>query len=359
MAERRAGAASRPEQLESRATFSAIAVFVATGVATAIVFSGRHVPLAGPGSIGAFAAWCAAGFGAVAFAASFIVEMRRGHAAWRLVLPVIKRVIDIVAMSLGMAMLGYLLVTAIAHMFQLGFRGMVVDAYGGGLLAGAAAAALAYIASLAGARVTTEGLAGLAVLVLFSGTMASMLVSADETWWQFHFSQLGNTTGATANRFNFALIIAGLVITALANYLGHDIEQGMRRRGREPERVVRLLSWLFAVIGLLMAVVGLVPDAVNFTVHVGAASGMVVVFAVFVGVMLRRVPGVPRDFIVFTGLVVVGIAVAIVLWIPIGYFNLTGMEFMSAGLLFAWLMVLVRMTRAYAAGGAEPDAPQA
>ena len=35
---------------------------------------------------------------------------------------------------------------------------------------------------------------------------------------------------------------------------------------------------------------------------------------------------------------------------PIGYFNLTGVEFIAAGLLFAWLLVFSRAIDAYALG---------
>ena len=255
--------------LESRATRFAIVAFVLTGVVTIFVFHGTHAPLAGDGSIGALAAWAAGGFAAVAFATSFTIEMRRGHAAWRARLPLVKRLIDVFGMSMAMGILAYLIVTAVAQLFQQGFLGMTVDAYGGGVLSGAAAAALVYAASLAGARVTSEGLAMLATLVLF------------------------------------------------------------------------------ACIGVLLAIVGLVPDAVNFAVHVGSASGMVVLFVVYATVALRRLPGVPKDFGGFTVGIVVGIAVSILLWIPIGYYNLTGMEFIAAGLLFAWLMVFVRMATVY------------
>ena len=255
--------------LESRATRFAIVAFVLTGVVTIFVFHGTHAPLAGDGSIGALAAWAAGGFAAVAFATSFTIETRRGHAAWRAKLPLVKRLIDVFGMSIAMGILAYLIVTAVAQLFQQGFLGMTVDAYGGGVLSGAAAAALVYAASLAGARVTSEGLAMLATLVLF------------------------------------------------------------------------------ACIGVLLAIVGLVPDAVNFAVHVGSASGMVVLFVVYATVALRRLPGVPKDFGGFTVGIVVGIAVSILLWIPIGYYNLTGMEFIAAGLLFAWLMVFVRMATVY------------
>lgn len=255
--------------LESRATRFAIVAFVLTGVVTIFVFHGTHAPLAGDGSIGALAAWAAGGFAAVAFATSFTIEVRRGHAAWRARLPLVKRLIDVFGMSMAMGILAYLIVTAVAQLFQQGFLGMTVDAYGGGVLSGAAAAALVYAASLAGARVTSEGLAMLATLVLF------------------------------------------------------------------------------ACIGVLLAIVGLVPDAVNFAVHVGSASGMVVLFVVYATVALRRLPGVPKDFGGFTVGIVVGIAVSILLWIPIGYYNLTGMEFIAVGLLFAWLMVFVRMATVY------------
>ena len=255
--------------LESRATRFAIVAFVLTGVVTIFVFHGTHAPLAGEGSVGALAAWAAGGFAAVAFATSFTIETRRGHAAWRARLPLVKRLIDVFGMSIAMGILAYLIVTAVAQLFQQGFLRMTVDAYGGGVLSGAAAAALVYAASLAGARVTSEGLAMLATLVLF------------------------------------------------------------------------------ACIGVLLAIVGLVPDAVNFAVHVGSASGMVVLFVVYATVALRRLPGVPKDFGGFTVGIVVGIAVSILLWIPIGYYNLTGMEFIAAGLLFAWLMVFVRMATVY------------
>ncbi len=344
-------AGSSRVKLESRATRFAVTAFVITAVATVFVFHGKHVPLAGTGSIGAFAAWIAGALGIVSFATSFTLESNRGHAAWRKKLPLVKRIIDIFGMSVAMGLLAYLIVTAIAQLFQLGFRGMTVDPYGGGVLAGAATAALVYVAVLAGARVSAEGLALLATLVLFMGTMASMLSAPDESWWQLHFSQLGNTTGPTATKFNLALIITGLVITVLANYIGRDLERGLVLRGESPDKLVRLLTWLFAGIGVLLAVAGFVPDAVNLVIHVGAASGMVAMFVIFAIVALRRLPGVPRDFVAFTIAVVVGIVISILLWIPVGYYNLTGMEFIAAGLLFAWLIVFVRTAHVY--GGRE------
>ena len=113
--------------LESRATRFAVVTFVLTGLATVFVFHGSYAPLAGDGSVGAFAAWCAAGLAAITFCASFSIEMQRGHAPWRASLPRVKRLIDVLGMSLGMGILAYLIVTAISQLFQQGFLGMTVD----------------------------------------------------------------------------------------------------------------------------------------------------------------------------------------------------------------------------------------
>ena len=82
------------------------------------------------------------------------------------------------------------------------------------------------------------------------------------------------------------------------------------------------------------------------------------VFGVLVGCLLTLVPGIRRDIAVFSVLVVAGIVVAVALWVPIDYYNLTGSEFIIAGLLFAWLMLFVRQARAYAdAAAPAPPVP--
>ena len=334
--------------IESRATRLAVAAFVVAGILTALVMFGRRLPLAGDASLGNIAAWCAGGGAGLAYLLGHIVETRRGRDLWRRQLPLAKRAFDVFALTLATGMLAYLAVMAIASLFQLGFQGLTVDALGGGVLSGAATAAMTYIGALIGSRVSSGSIAVLATLQLFTGTMASMVSSPDASWWQLHFSQLGNESGSSGYRFNVSLIITGFVLVALSNYIGHDIRRGLIARHSDDPKLVRLLSWLFAAIGLCMAVAGAVPDAENIVVHVGSASGMLVVFAVFVFVSLRRIVDVPRELVVFSLIVVVGIVVAVLLWVPFGYYNLTGTEFMAASLLFAWLTVFVRTAAAYA-----------
>ena len=308
--------------------------------------------LGGGESVGSLAALLAAIAAGPAFAVSFALERRRGHLAWRNSLPRAKRVTDLIALSAAMMMLAALVVVAVAvavaELFQLGFRGLTIDPFGAAALVAAAVGTMTYVASVSGARVTSTGVASLATLVLFIGTLASMVSASQGDWWRFHFSELGNESGYAGYQFNLSLITTGAVITALANFVAHDLEVGLRAHVDTPQRRARLFAWLLAVIGLCLMVAGFVPDAVAFPVHVGAASGMVVVFGVLVGCLLTLVPGIRRDIAVFSVLVVAGIVVAVALWVPIDYYNLTGSEFIIAGLLFAWLMLFVRQARAYA-----------
>lgn len=344
---------------EVRATRFAIAAFIVGAGLALVVAGGQYLPLSGPVSLGSMAGWIAGALSAVAYAGAYLLP--GGGASdpalrWRRQVPLAKRIIDLVALTIATGMLTYLVVIAIAAVFQMGFRGLTVDPIGGAVLVGFTSAAMTYVAALAGAQITGSSIASLAISVLFTGTIASMVSSPDASWWQLHFSQLGNTGGVTGYRFNLALIITGFVITVLAGYVGQAFTSGLRRRGEDPGRRPRVLAWLFLGIGVCMAMAGFVPDAVSFPIHVGSASGMVVLFAAFAYGSLRYIPDLPKDLIVFTTVVVIGIAVAIVLWVPIGYYNLTGMELVAAGLLFAWLLVFVRSAEAYGAWSLEEEA---
>lgn len=335
-------------RLETRATRLSMVVFVLTAIIVVILMRGERLPLGGAGSLGALAAWPAAIASGFGFAVTYLLDSRGPRLQWRRGLPWLKRFVDLTALVAAVALIANIAVHAVFQVFQLGFIGLTIDPIAGAALAGAAASTCAYFAVLIGDEVTTVLVVGLVVTGLFTGTLAAMIQSPEATWWQFHFSMLGNGTGAAGYQFNLSLVVTGLLLTTLANFVGRDIEVGLTLRGVPAHRRITILTWEFAAIGLCMMVVGLVPDAVNFPVHVSGGAGMVVTFVAFFLTLLRLVPGLPRDFIATSFTVIAAIAAAIVLWVPIGYYNLTGMETVSAGLLFAWLFLLARTTQAYA-----------
>jgi hypothetical membrane protein len=288
------------------------------------------MPLGGGESVGSLAALLAAIAAGPAFAVSFALERRRGYLAWRNSLPRAKRVTDLIALSAAMMMLAALVVVAVAELFQLGFRGLTIDPFGAAALVAAAVGTMTYVASVSGARVTSTGVASLATLVLFIGTLASMVSASQGDWWRFHFSELGNESGYAGYQFNLSLITTGAVITALANFVAHDLEVGLRAHVDTAQRRARLFAWLLAVIGLCLMVAGLRPGRRRLS----GARGR----GIRNGRRLRRAGRMPadsrsrigRDIAVFSVLVVAGIVVAVALWVPIDYYNLTGSEFIIA-----------------------------
>lgn len=342
---------------ESRATTSAVFVFALGLVVAGITLSGGRHGLGGQDSLGSHAAAIGALGAAVSFVFAFVREARLVDGGWRRHMPRTLRAIDAAVMALAVASLSYLTAIAAGNLFQLGFIGLTVDPWGGAAIVAGVAAALSYAASLFGARVTTEGLASLATLVIFMGTMASMLTSPDEAWWQFHFSQLGNGSETSAEAFNLTLILAGLVAMVLASYFAHEAVTGLQRRGIEPGRMRRNLTIHFALVGALLSMAGIVTDASSFVIHVGSATGMVVVFGFYVIRVTRTLPGLSWEFRGFSFVVLAGIITAVLLWTPIGYYNLTGAETVIASLMFAWLLVYARTATAYALGDDAAAAP--
>jgi len=355
------GAPRYQARIEVAGARAAVIAFVAAALLGAVLMWGQRHPLAGDASLGIIEGDISLGFiagsmSAVAAGLGYIIADLRagrlGHAGWRRGIPLWRRIISLGAMGVGMGTLAYYAVLAVANLFQLGFRGLDVDPVGGAILAGTAVAALTYIAVVTGSLVTAEGVALLATLVLFSGTMASMLRTSDETWWQLHFSQLGNLAERSGYRFNFAVIITGLLVTVLAEFIGHDVRRGLEHRGATVGRRAGVLAWLFAGMGLCLIVVGLVPDAVSAPVHISAAVGILLCFGAFL-VAALRLPGLSREMIVMSLLVAAGIVVAALLWVPIGYYNLAGTEFVAVGLLFAWVLVFVRAMGLYGQSSTE------
>lgn len=330
---------------------------------------GSRAPLAGDDSVGSRAAIIAAVAGGASFAAAWLDTRTDDHLSWRTRLPGAKRILDLVSLTLAVAMISALAVEAMAGLFQRGFVGLTIDPVAGGLLTGGAAAAIAYTSANIGSHITVRTLSGLAALVLFLGTMASMLTTNDENWWELHFSQLGNVGGAGGLIFNGGLICAGLTITVLGNFAGREVEKGLEaiRWYLKPAATARnvpvdhlisfrvsVVTWLLILIGVFMMVVGFVHDAVNSFVHVGAATGMTIAFAVLAVFTLIKLPGLPFGYFALSIGVMAGIIAAIPLWIPIGYYNLTAVEMIAAGLLFSWLVVFGRTVTIYGQRGEHP-----
>lgn len=320
-----------------------------------IVFWGRHVPLWGGWSIGAVAAIAA---GAVALVAAYVAYWRSRYAPgqeWRLGIPSWKFILDASAVAVVHAALSMIVTVAIFAVLQRAFTGLLADAFLGMVAVGLAVGLSAYWVSVSCQSITTQRMSSLLVAYMLISVFASMLTVSDPLWWEYHFSQLGSFGDASASLFNITLIVAGALVVAFAMYIGRDlqllVDRGILRRARTP----RTVSTLFVVMGIMLSGVGAVSVSINEPIHIAFASGMFVVFIAMLIAARRLFDGLPLTVHLVTWGFLAAILVTVVLFFPVGYFNLTALELVAFGLIFGWIVVFIRFETAAAEGDGQHD----
>ena len=335
---------------ESLALIAAAAAFVLAGVVALIVFWGQTVPIAGAGSVGTFTSFFAAGVAAVSFSLAYLLDRFTGRAPRRGRLP--RRIFDLVALALTHAIIFLIVWAVVSTLVQQAFQGADMYDLVAAIYAAVAAGLTAFAAFLSGSGMTTMRLATLFAVFLVSGVFTSMLTATDPRWWTMNFSALGMNDSLSSTAFNVTLILAGFVVTTLANFATGDLQA--RAKSASDATRTGLLTGGLVVMGLALAGVGVFPVNVNQLVHNIASSTLLIVFGVLAISIRWLVPGLPTTFIV-AGYVFVAICiVAVILWVPVGYYNLTAVEIVGALVFLAWLVLLIRNIAAMT-----PATPQA
>ncbi|MGG7462811.1 hypothetical protein [Plantibacter sp. YIM 135347] len=231
---------------------------------------------------------------------------------------------------------------AVFFSLQQAFRDLVVDTFTGVMITAVVAAVAAYAMYLSAVHLNAQRLSGLLAVFVLAGVMVSMVTSQDPEWWKLHFSELGAGVGLSRYSFNLTLIVAGFVMSTLGLYIAADLRRWERTAEPSPTRNVRVVQVAFVVIGLALAGIGVVPVNVSLLIHNTFATGMALAFVALLIGLRWILDGLPRAVFVFSDALLVGVAVAVVLWWPIGYYNLTALELIAASLIFTWLIVFIR-----------------
>ncbi|WP_187432554.1 hypothetical protein [Agromyces mariniharenae] len=345
--------AENAETLESVALVVGAGAFVIGLAVGWIVFWGDDVPISGAGSLGQFAG---VGGAAVAFIAFLL-----GRIVLRTPAPALRSHVDdglevsgarlhwfdVVALAVAHAVIVLLGWIGLADVLERSFIGAVVFTFPAAVLAGTAFAVTGYAVFLSAARLTPMLLSLVVAVFLVVGALAAMLSSSDPLWWQKNLSALGMTDDISSLAFNLTLIIAGAIVTIIARYgtanLPTSTPVEVRRRS-----IVRAM---LALIGVLLACVGIFPVDEFFALHNTVATGMAVTYAVIVFALPRLVPSMPKVFVIL-GYVYVAVVVLLGVFFAIGYYNLTAVELVAGVLIFSWIILFLRN-----AGVIRPEAP--
>ena len=330
------------ESLESSALLVGAAVFVVVAIVAALVFRGSDVPIAGPGSIGQFVALTAGLTTVVIFVAARSLVTAASDAGRQvddaLTVPGVRlRWYDVGALALAHAVIALLGWLGTAALLDRSFTGAVVYPFSAAMLAGVAVAVTSYAVFLSALHLTPMLLSLLLVVFLVVGCFASMLSATDPFWWKENLSTLGISNDISALAFNLTLVIGGVIVTVIAHYATATIPA----EGPREERGRRFVSGALALIGVLLACVGVLPVDRFFAAHTVAASGMAVIFVILAVGISRFVPSMPRVFVLL-GYVFVGVIGVLAILFLTGYYNLTAVELIAFLLIFSWLIVFLR-----------------
>ncbi|MCC2593030.1 hypothetical protein LKO27_06335 [Tessaracoccus sp. OS52] len=323
----------------------AIGLLVGAGVGRAVL--DPPSPLFGQGSVGELAAWTAF----FTAGGSFVVAMVRILPLvrpWLRRLPLWRKLLDVAGLALVHGAFSFLGTAALFSVFAEAFSGLETDRWAGAFLVSLACGVCAYASAGNATSMTTESLSVLVAVFLVVGATASALYASDESWWQHHFSALGAAADASGVVFNFTLILTGVVLTTVADFLTHDLSVWAEREGERRWKVTFVRLSLIAL-GALLAGVGLVPVSLSLFWHnlvTYALIGVFVLALLGAPLLFRRLPG---GFWVVTVVVVVLIAAAVFLHLGIGYLNITAFELAAVGVVFGWLLLFIRTVAAAAA----------
>ncbi|GAA1330515.1 hypothetical protein GCM10009592_20900 [Brachybacterium rhamnosum] len=327
------------------------------GLAVGLVFLRGTAPLAGTGSIGQVAALSVFGCAAATAALVLAVVTPRsmpwfgGAHRWR-------RALDIVGLALVYGLLGLFLTSALFGVFQQAFQGVALDRMAGTFWVVVASAAGAYATSAAGSALTGRSLATLLAVFLTAGVLASAMNATDRYWWERYFSELGEGGDLASVTFNLTLLLTGVALLTVTEFLAHDLDRWAASAG-EPAWVTAVVRTLLSAVGVLVALVALVSRDVSVTWHDVIAQTLVVVFGallVVTPVLLRRMPGglLPVTITAFALLVAIT-----VMFVEVRYLNMTAFEMGAAAIVYAWLLLFIRIVSAAADGAEEARAEDA
>lgn len=336
---------SRAARTESRHVGVGVAG-VLVGLVVGLIALRGTAPLAGTGSIGQVAGLTVFGCGA-ATAALTLSTLTRDSLPWFGGRHWGRRAIDVLGLSLVYGILGLFLTGALFGVFQQAFQGVALDRLAGTFWVALAGGGAAYITSAAAASLTGRSLATLLAAFLTVGVLASAMNAADPYWWERYFSELGEGGDLSSFAFNLTLLLTGVALVTVAEFLAHDLDRWARSAGESRWLITTVRSLLTAV-GVLVALVAVISRTVSVFWHDVVAQSLVVVFGLTllaVPVLLRRLPGA---LIAVTATAFALLVTVIVLYLGVDYLNMTAFEMGAAAIVYGWLLLFIRTVSAAA-----------
>lgn len=305
-----------------------------------LAFLRGHTPLFGRGSIGDITAVSAGVIGALTCLAVMGL-IGDNVLPWHRNLSRLRRVVDLIGLMLMFGSISLLLVMGLFQLFSNAFRTIRFDEWSGAFLVALTCAAVGYIVASATSQLDTSSLSVYLGIFIFAGAIFSAMTSSNEYWWRVHFSTLGTAIDASGIAFNFTLILSGLVIITLSDFIVYDLARMVRFDGGSA-RKVGISRYGFILFGLCLAGIGAFPESFSHRGHIISTWSSVAVVVLLMLYVVVVFPRLRRAFWLPTLLIGGILGAAAYLHRGIWYLNITAFEMIAVALVLVWLFLLIR-----------------
>jgi hypothetical protein len=240
----------------------------------------------------------------------------------------------------------FLITTLLFYIVSEAFIGAMVDKYASSVIVGVTVGVISYGIYLIASNKTTMMVSAALAAFLVAGALTSMITAQDPYWWQIHLSSLGTANDFSAYAFNVTLIIGGLVILCIADFIAQDFARLTELNSKYERANVSRLRLILVLMGLCFAGVGLFPFDTMAVLHGLCASAMLLLFVILIFSLRKLVPPFSHAFFALSYGMLAAVAFCYVLFQFVGYLDLTVFEIISFVILFGWLVVFIRQIAA-------------
>lgn len=241
---------------------------------------------------------------------------------------------------ISFAIMSFLILLVFFSVLNKLFYGITFDIYTSSVLLFMFVSIINYVMIYMARSITPKVLTNLLIFVIIGGVFWAMITNSDQQWWQYNFSFLGTSESAAAMTFNLTLIISGLLMVALIDYLFVLLRRNLGDTWR-----LRILSILLILTAICLAAVGFFPykegNEFYMSMHNRVAGYLVyLIIALIVG-LRWLLPQVSKDFLKISYIIAGGLLVTVWLFLGIWYLSLTAFELIAFILAFSWLLMLL------------------
>ncbi len=334
----------RDSLAENLALTLALPAGLVAAVCWFLLFYSTHAPIgvAGWPAIGVATLINASVITFVGFLFGYIRGQKALNDSDRIQLSKPKKVFDYSILALGYSIIAVVITALAITLFSRAFIDVKMPAFSAALVVAVFATINTYAILSISVKLQARDIVNALTLFITAGVVGSMTSSPNRYWWEINFSSLGTTSTASAYAFNVTLVLSGLLLLCLTDFLLQDLQKIIKGSASSKKRRTQIVKYLFVLISLSLAGVGLFPWDIHPLLHTGSAYLLIIWFAGMILGLRWLIPNLSKSFFANSYIILVVLVLSFMLWRPLHYFDQTAFELIAFCLTFIWLVLFLR-----------------